>query len=166
MNSPWSSCNIRPGPVFIQQATHSFACNTQEEMKRVNSPFRMLNSIMGGTKSSMNGTSIFGFQKHICFPSLYITPLCTVLMWLVLYCKPHRKILSAICHYCPSLIQSNQTFPDLDGDLCLYFCTFSVCAFGVSVKAVRHGAELEHEVHKDHAELRELKHPHQNGIEG
>lgn len=24
MNSPWSSCNIRPGPAFIQQATRSF----------------------------------------------------------------------------------------------------------------------------------------------
>lgn len=77
MNSPWSSCNIRPGPVFIQQATRSFLYNTQEEMKRVNSPFRMLHSIMGGTKSPMNGTSILGFQKHIYFPSPYITALCS-----------------------------------------------------------------------------------------
>lgn len=69
MNSPWSSCNIRPGPVFVQQAARSFVCNTQEEMKRVNSPFRMLHLIMGGTKSPMKGTSIFGSPKHICFPS-------------------------------------------------------------------------------------------------
>lgn len=78
MNSPWSSCNIRPGPVFIQQATRSFVCYTQEEMKRVNSPFRMLHSIMGGTKSPMKRTSILGAQKHICFSSPDITAQCSV----------------------------------------------------------------------------------------
>lgn len=98
MNSPWSSCNIRPGPVFIQQATRSFVCNTQEEMKRVNSPFRMLHSIMGGTKSPMKGTSILGSQKHICFPSPDITAFCSVSLISVsccIYCKWNSTFLIA-----------------------------------------------------------------------
>lgn len=69
MNSPRSSHNIRPSPVFIQPATRSFLRGTQEEMKRVNSPFKMLYSVMGGTEPPVNGTSILGFQKHICLPS-------------------------------------------------------------------------------------------------
>lgn len=106
MNSPWSSCNIRPGPVFIQQATRSFICNTQEEMKRVNSPFRMLHSIMGGTKSPMKATSILGSQKHICFPSPDITALRSVSLISVssFYCKWNSTILSAILHSCPPLL--------------------------------------------------------------
>lgn len=91
MNSPWSSCNIRPGPVFIQRATRSFVCNTQEEMKRVNSPFKMLHSIMGGTKSPLNGTSLLGFQKPICFPSPCITALCSVLVRPVLCWKRNSE---------------------------------------------------------------------------
>ena len=69
MNSPRSSCNIRPSPVFIQPATRSFLRNTQEEIKRVNSPFKMLHSVKGGTEPPVNGASIAGFQKRICLPS-------------------------------------------------------------------------------------------------
>lgn len=107
MNSPWSSCNIRPGPVFIQQATRSFVCNTQEEMKRVNSPFRMLHSIMGGTKSLMKGTSILGSQKHICFPSPDITALCFVSLISVSCFTVNKTILSAA----PAMVVQQRYIP-------------------------------------------------------
>lgn len=113
MNSPWSSCNIRPGPVFIQQATRSFVCNTQEEMKRVNSPFRMLHLIMGGTKSPMKGTSIFGSQKHICFPSPdYIMAPCSVSLISVSCFTVNKTVQFSVqpFHGCPPLLCSKQTF--------------------------------------------------------
>lgn len=108
MNSPWSSCNIRPGPAFIQQATRSFVCNTQEEMKRVNSPFGMLHSIMGGTKSPMKGTSILGSQKHICLPSPYITALCSVSLISVSCFTVNEtvQISAQPRHGCPQMLYS------------------------------------------------------------
>lgn len=140
MNSPWSSCNIRPGPAFIQQATRSFVCNTQEEMKRVNSPFRMLHSIMGGTKSPMKGTSILGCQKHICLPSPYITALCSVSLISVSCFTVNEtvQISAQPRHGCPQMLYSGikKRFPHLDAKLRL-------CTFGVSTTAVCRAAESE-----------------------
>lgn len=106
MNSPWSSCNIRPGPVFIHQATRSFVCYTQEEMKRVNSPFRMLHSIMGGTKSCMKETSMLGSLKHICFPSPDITAPCSMSLISVSCFIVNKtvKFSAQACHACRQLL--------------------------------------------------------------
>lgn len=97
MNSPRSSCNIRPSPVFIQPATRSFLRDTQEEMKRVNSPFKMLHSVKGGTEPPVNGTSIVGFKSTFAsHPRLQRCGLCHRLL---------KKKKSETRLYCHSLLK-------------------------------------------------------------
>lgn len=125
---------VRRSTRFFFSKINKYCCflssaNTQEEMKRVNSPFRMLHSIRAGTKQPLNRepAALFQLSKAYfphCRHALNTTaaPTCYHLPRTVNKQKKKRASFNADTQQSPLLLQSpSDTSRILDAKLLFFF---------------------------------------------